>query len=67
MTQEGVKALSDSELVQVEGWVKDEQKARAERKKRETIAKIKELAQVAGVQVAIGGARGRPKNGIKRG
>jgi hypothetical protein len=60
MTQETVKALSDGELVQVIAWAQNEQKARAERKKRETIAKIKEMAQVVGVSVRIAGGRGRP-------
>ena len=62
MTQEMVRALSDGQLVQVAEWIRAEQKARAERVKRETIAKIKELAGVAGVTVNIRGVRGRPKN-----
>jgi hypothetical protein len=60
MTQETVRALSDDQLVQVIAWVQGEQKARAERRKRETIAKIKELAGTAGVLVRIQGVRGRP-------
>ena len=35
-------------------------RARAEKRKQETIAKIKELAGAVGVTVAIGGVRGRP-------
>ena len=38
-------------------------KARTERRKQETIAKIKELAGTVGVSVAIGGMRGRPIKG----
>ena len=53
MTQDMVKALSDTELVQVVAWVQEEQKARAVRRKRETIAKIKEMAQEVGVSVSI--------------
>ena len=40
----------------VAAWAQDEMKARAEKRKQETIAKIKEL----GVAGAISGARGRP-------
>ncbi len=61
MTQEAVKALSDGELSQVVAWAQAEIKTRAERRKQETIAKIKELAGIVGVSVTIGGARGRPK------
>jgi len=62
MTQDMLKALSDGELVQVIAWAQGEQKARAEQRKRETIAKIKELAQGVGVSVSIAGMRGRPSN-----
>jgi hypothetical protein len=68
MTQESIRALSDSELSQVVAWGQAEIKARTERRKQETIAKIKELAGAVGVSVAIGGARGRPvRNGAKPG
>jgi hypothetical protein len=60
MTQETVKALSDAELAQVAGWADEEQKVRAEKRKQEAIAKIRELAGAVGVTVAIGGVRGRP-------
>jgi hypothetical protein len=60
MTQDAVKALSDTELEQVIAWAQDEQKARAERRKRETIARIKELARTVGVSLNIRGTRGRP-------
>jgi hypothetical protein len=60
MTIETVKALSDAELSQVEVWVEDEKKSRAERRKEDAIAKIKALAESVGVKVAIGGVRGRP-------
>jgi hypothetical protein len=60
MTLETVKALSDVELSQVEVWVQDEKKSRAERRKEDAIAKIKALAESVGVKVAIGGVRGRP-------
>ena len=60
MTLEALKALSDADLSQVIAWGQEEQKARAERRKQETIAKIKELAGAVGVTVAIRGARGRP-------
>jgi hypothetical protein len=60
MTQDAIKALSDAELSQVAVWTQTEIKARTERRKQETIAKIKELAGAVGVSVAIGGVRGRP-------
>ncbi|MGH7972077.1 MAG: hypothetical protein ACREIC_25470 [Limisphaerales bacterium] len=60
MTQEAIRALTDSELSQVVAWAQSEIKARTERRKQETIAKIKELAGAVGVSVAIGGVRGRP-------
>lgn len=60
MTLEAVKALSDAELSQVELWVQDEKKSRAERRKEDAIARIKSLAESVGIKVAIGGVRGRP-------
>ena len=68
MTQESIRALDDSELSQVVAWAQTEIKARTERRKQETIAKIKEMAGAVGVTVAIGGVRGRPvKSGHKPG
>jgi hypothetical protein len=66
MTQETVRALSDADLINVIEWAQGEQKARAGRRKRETIAKIKELAQSVGVSVNIAGTRGRPAVNGKR-
>lgn len=60
MTEQSIKALSDSELVEVIAWAQSEQKARAERRRQETIAKIRELAGSVGVAVKIDGTRGRP-------
>jgi hypothetical protein len=60
MTQETVRALSDADLSQVVAWAQAEIKARTEKRKQETIARIKELAGAVGVSVAIGGVRGRP-------
>jgi hypothetical protein len=60
MTRETVCALPDDDLSQVALWAQEEIKARAEKRKQETIAKIKELAGAVGVTVAISGARGRP-------
>jgi hypothetical protein len=60
MTPETVKTLSDSELVQVIAWAQAETKARTERRKQETIAKIKAMAAEVGVSIAIQGGRGRP-------
>lgn len=60
MTQEAIRVLTDGELSQVVAWAQSEIKARTERRKQETIAKIRELAGAVGVSVAIGGVRGRP-------
>jgi hypothetical protein len=61
MTQDTVKALSDTELAQVIDWAQGEQKARTDRRKRETLAKIRELAQSVEVKVKVLGERGRPR------
>jgi hypothetical protein len=68
MKLDEVKALSDAELSQVITWAQSETRARTERRKQETIAKIKELAGAVGVTVTIGGAKGRPvrKNNNKK-
>ena len=60
MTLETLKALSDVELSQVEAWLQDEKRSRAERRKEDAIAKIKALAESVNIKVAIGGVRGRP-------
>ena len=59
MTQETVKALTDSELVQVISWAQAEQKARSDKHKQDTIAKIRELARSIEIGVRIEGTRGR--------
>ena len=63
MKQEDIRALADNELPQVITWAQTEIAARTERRKKETIAKIKELAGAAGVSVSFGGVRGRPVKG----
>jgi hypothetical protein len=65
MTREMVEALSDSELGLVSDWVQAEQKARVERHKQQTLAKIRELAKSIDVGVKIDGVRGRPPGGKK--
>jgi hypothetical protein len=60
MTQDAVKALSDGELEQVIGWAQAERKMRADRRKHETIVKIRELAQSVGISINLSGMRGRP-------
>ena len=60
MTEQNIKALSDSELTQVIASAQDELKARAEKRRQETIVKIRELAGSVGVTVRIDGTRGRP-------
>ena len=65
MTQEVVKALSDAELDQVIVWGMEEVRARTDKRRHETIAKIKALAGEVGVNIKIEGERkrGRPKRG----
>ncbi len=59
MTQEMVRTLADKELTQVIAWAQDEQRARAEQRKHDTIAKIKEMAGAAGIMISIHGKRRR--------
>jgi hypothetical protein len=61
MTQETLKALTDSEISQVIAWGQAELAARMEQRKQDAIAKIRELAATVGVTVAIDGVRGRPR------
>jgi hypothetical protein len=60
MTQDAIRALSDEELTQVISWAQAEVKTRAERRKLDTIAKIKELARSIELGIKIEGTRGRP-------
>lgn len=60
MKIEEVKALADDELAQFIAAGQEEQRARAEKRKLETIARIKEMAAQVGVVVSIQGQRGRP-------
>lgn len=60
MTQEVIRALSNDQLAQVLVWAHDEQKVRTERRKREVIAKIKQMAEEIGVSLSIAGRKGRP-------
>jgi|NGEPerStandDraft_6_1074524.scaffolds.fasta_scaffold63142_1 hypothetical protein len=63
MKPDDLKALSDSDLAQLRAAAESEQKERAEKRKQETIAKIKELARSIEVDVRIAGVRGRPPKG----
>jgi hypothetical protein len=60
MKPDDLKALSDSDLAQFRTAAEAEQKEHAEKRKQETIAKIKELARSIEVDVRIAGVRGRP-------
>lgn len=64
-TIESVKSLSDEELDRLIDAGMKEKQAREERRKQETIARIKELAGTISVTVTIGSTRGRPKGGKK--
>lgn len=65
VTTESMKSLSDEELDRLIDAGTKEKHAREERRKQETIARIKELAGTISVTVTIGGSRGRPKSGKK--
>jgi hypothetical protein len=60
ITQDAIRALSEVQLESVGEWVQEERKARAERHKQETLAKIRELARSIEVGIKIEGVRGRP-------
>jgi hypothetical protein len=66
MTQETVKGLSDAELSHVIAWGQQERQAREEKRKQETIAKIRELARSIEIGVKIEGKRGRPASKSKK-
>lgn len=67
ITAEAIKSLSDDELDRFIALATEEKQARTERKKQETIARIKQLAGSVGVRIAIGGARGRPVKALAHG
>lgn len=60
MKRDEITALPDAEIEQIMAWGQEEQRLRAERRKSEAIARIKELAATVGIGVAIQGQRGRP-------
>lgn len=60
MTREAVKALSDPELQDVGVWVLEETIERKQRRKREAVARIKEIAAKEGLEFVLKGQRGRP-------
>jgi hypothetical protein len=65
VTIDAIRSLSDDELDRFIDSGVQEKKARTERRKQETIAKIKELAESVGLPVSFAGMRGRPKGGKK--
>ena len=69
ITQEMIRALSDSQLAMVGETARDEQKIRAERNQQEIIAKIKEMARSIDRKVTIEDTLGRPpkKHTVARG
>lgn len=60
MKLEDLKVINDEDLERLKTAVEDEQQERAERRKRDAIAKIKEVAGAVGLSVHIEGQRGRP-------
>ena len=63
MNEDVIKTLGDDELARFVVKAQAEIAARARKRKEDTISKIKELADAAGVSVLIKGVRGRPANG----
>jgi hypothetical protein len=61
VTIDAIRGLSDDDLNRFIDSGMEEKRARAERRKQETIARIKELAESVGVAVAIGRTRGRSR------
>jgi hypothetical protein len=64
ITQEIIRALSAQQFEQVKSWVRDDDKARIEKHKQETLAQIRELARSAHIGIKIEGVRGRPAKSI---
>ncbi len=60
MTEQAIRALVDQDLSQVIGWAEDELRVRADKRKHDTLAKIKELAGAVGLSITINSRRGRP-------
>jgi hypothetical protein len=60
MKKEDIQALADEQLELVSVWADAEKKARTERTKQQTIARIKEMASAVGIMVSIQSPRGRP-------
>ena len=62
VTIEAIKSLSDDDLDRFIHSGMEEKTARTERRKQETIAKIRELAESVGVPVSFTSTRGRPRS-----
>lgn len=60
MKIDDVRALGEAELEHLIAAAQDELKARAEKRKQEAIAKIKEIAAGVHIAVKFDGQRGRP-------
>jgi hypothetical protein len=60
ITQEIIKGMNAEQFERVKTWVLEDDKARIERHKQETLAQIRELARSAHIGIRIEGTRGRP-------
>ena len=60
ITQDTIRDLSAAQLDSIDGWIREERKARVNRHKQETLTKIRELARSIDIGLRIEGARGRP-------
>jgi len=68
MTEDELRGLSDEELVLLVNLVQLEMNVRDKSRKQESIAKINDLANSAGLVIRIVAKRGRPaKNGARNG
>lgn len=65
MNQEAVRALAEKDLAQVIAWAQDELRLRENKRQKDVIAKIKELAASIDVPVSVGVKRGRPSSNPK--
>jgi hypothetical protein len=68
ITQDIIKSISTTHLELVKHWIADEEKARSDKHKQETVTRIKELARSINVGLKIERTRGRTaKNSIHQG
>jgi hypothetical protein len=60
ITRDIIRALSAAQFEQVRQWIMEDDIARTEQHKRETLARIRELARSIKIGIKIEGSPGRP-------